>query len=139
MKIKNRHDANSVLAKTALEKHFSFYSDHSSRVNNTVRDKPTTGSLEIDWSALKLTLNGKRLHLTSTEFKLLSLFLEMGGATQSRQFLLEKVWGYGDATPSRTLDAHVSRLRKKLGESHTNLQTIHGQGYRFVTLATNRF
>ena len=91
------------------------------------------GAFLLDRAALKLTLDGRRLDLTSTEFKLLSLLLGKEGSIQSREDLLQEVWGYSSTVDTRTVDTHMRRLREKLGHHATCLETVRGEGYRFIT------
>jgi len=100
-------------------------------------EKTMAGPFVLDRGALKVTLEGKRLDLTSTEFKLLSLLLGKEGAIQSREDLLQEVWGYSVTIDTRTVDTHMRRLREKLGEHSTHLETIRGEGYRFILPAGN--
>ena len=95
----------------------------------------STGPFQLDRTALKITLDGKRLDLTSTEFKLLSLLIGREGVILSREALLEEVWGYSSTIDTRTVDTHMRRLREKLGDHAALLETIRGEGYRFVAPA----
>ena len=95
-------------------------------------EKTMAGPFVLDRGALKVTLEGKRLDLTSTEFKLLSLLLGTEGAIQSREDLLQEVWGYSVTIDTRTVDTHMRRLREKLGEHAMYLETVRGEGYRFI-------
>jgi two-component system phosphate regulon response regulator PhoB len=92
-----------------------------------------SGPFLLDRSSLKVTLDGNRLDLTATEFKLLSLLVTKRGAIQSREDLLKEVWGYSSSVDTRTVDTHVRRLREKFGKHSMLLQTIRGEGYRIVT------
>ena len=78
---------------------------------------------------------GKQLDMSSKEFELLKYFLCHSGEAISRDRLLEAVWGYDRFPTTRTVDAHIVRLRQKLepkpDEPHFFL-TIHGTGYKFV-------
>ena len=68
--------------------------------------------------------------LTAKEFDLLYELMRAGGNVLTREFLMDKVWGYhGDAT-SRTLDTHVRRLREKLGDQGELVETVRSVGYR---------
>ena len=96
---------------------------------------PSSGPFVVDRSAMKITLDSKRLDLTSTEFKLLSLLTFREGAILSRETLLEEVWGYSSTVDTRTVDTHMRRLREKLGTHAALLETIRGEGYRFVAPA----
>ncbi len=85
----------------------------------------------LDKNAFEVRLAGQRLELTTTEFKLLTLMIERRGRTQSRETLLSDVWGYQNAIDTRTVDTHMRRLREKLGDHATRLETVRGEGYRF--------
>ena len=97
----------------------------------SVQETSSAGPFLLDRTALKVTLDGQRLDLTSTEFKLLSLLMGKVGAIQSREYLLQEVWGYSSTVDTRTVDTHMRRLREKLGEHSIHLETIRGEGYRF--------
>lgn len=90
---------------------------------------------EADRSAFEVRLEGKRLDLTTTEFKLLTLMIERRGRIQSRETLLFDVWGYQNAIDTRTVDTHMRRLREKLGQYASRLETVRGSGYRFNILS----
>lgn len=94
------------------------------------------GPFVLDRAALKVTLGGRRLDLTSTEFKLLSLLIGKAGVIQSREDLLEEVWGYKSTVDTRTVDTHMRRLREKLGDQSSYLETVRGEGYRFIIPAS---
>jgi two-component system phosphate regulon response regulator PhoB len=89
----------------------------------------TYGPFRFDKNALKFYLQGEPVDLTSTEFKLLLFLTERAGKAQDRNDLLRTVWGYSDEVHSRTLDTHMKRLRQKLGEHATMVETIRGIGY----------
>jgi DNA-binding response OmpR family regulator len=88
------------------------------------------GDIVIDRARLQVTIKGKPLDLTATELKLLTLLIERRGRVQSRDTLLNEVWGYESAIDTRTVDTHVRRLREKLGEAADLLETVRGFGYR---------
>lgn len=69
--------------------------------------------------------------LTALEFRLLSTLLQRRGRVQSRETLLEDVWQMRPDVTSRTVDTHVRRLRRKLGDTADYIETIRGVGYRF--------
>ena len=79
-----------------------------------------------------MLLQGKPLELTATEFNLLALLMQRRGRVQSRDRLLNDVWGYETAIDTRTVDTHVRRLRAKLGKYDEYIETIRGVGYRFL-------
>ena len=68
--------------------------------------------------------------LTALEFKLLHDLASRPGRVQSREGLLERVWGYVPGIETRTVDTHVKRLREKLAGARDQLETIRGVGYR---------
>jgi two-component system phosphate regulon response regulator PhoB len=90
------------------------------------------GELEIDVPRHRVTIAGVALVLTATEFKLLELLARRRGRVQTRDRLLQDVWGYDNPIDSRTVDTHMRRLREKLGDTARYLETIRGVGYRFT-------
>ena len=91
----------------------------------------TAGVLTIDKAAHQALLRDVPLDLTSTEFKLLITLMERRGRVQTRDDLLDTVWGYEYSGYGRTVDTHVRRLREKLGEASDMVETVRGVGYRF--------
>ena len=89
------------------------------------------GNFHLDKSKFDIRLEGRRLELTGTEFKLLAVLIERRGRTQSRETLLYDVWGYQNPIDTRTVDTHIRRLREKLGKHSAKLETVRGEGYRF--------
>jgi two-component system phosphate regulon response regulator PhoB len=89
------------------------------------------GPFVLDRNSLKVTADGERIELTATEFKLLSLLIGKTGAIQSREDLLQEVWGYRSTVDTRTVDTHMRRLREKLGSHSSCIETVRGEGYRF--------
>ena len=90
------------------------------------------GELVVNVPAHNVTVNGKRVELTATEFKLLTLLAQRRGRVQSREQLLKDVWEYDNVIDTRTVDTHMRRLREKLGKAARHLDTVRGVGYRFV-------
>jgi two-component system phosphate regulon response regulator PhoB len=88
-------------------------------------------SLVIDRSAHQVTMDGRALDLTATEYKLLLTLVERRGRVQSRPQLLESVWDANPEIQTRTVDMHVQRLRTKLGPLGDQIETVRGFGYRF--------
>jgi DNA-binding winged helix-turn-helix (wHTH) protein len=97
--------------------------------------------LEVDFIRKYAALDAHRLVLTRKEYELLALLVENAGEIIPRQILLMRVWGYSNEIRTRTLDVHVRRLRKKLGQySEQYIETIFGIGYRFQPFRlTQRF
>jgi DNA-binding response OmpR family regulator len=91
----------------------------------------TFGPLLVDVSRHLVSVRGKRVELTATEFKLLALLLQRTGHVQSRDQLLRDVWEYETHIDTRTVDTHIRRLREKLGPAAKYLDTVRGVGYRF--------
>ena len=86
----------------------------------------------LDKGNFEITIRGRRLDLTTTEFKLLVALVEHRGRTLSREILLQDVWGYKNVIDTRTVDTHVRRLREKLGPAADRIVTMRGEGYRFL-------
>lgn len=89
------------------------------------------GDLTVDFLKHEVTVKGQAIQLTLTEFKLLSSLLETVGQVKTREYLLEHVWDHGDDVFSRTIDTHIQRLRTKLKEAGSHIETVRGVGYRF--------
>jgi two-component system phosphate regulon response regulator PhoB len=89
------------------------------------------GALIIDSERPSVEVDGVELNLTATEFKLLHHLASRAGKVQTREVLLEEVWGYAYQGYARTVDTHIRRLRKKLGSVSDHIETIRGIGYRF--------
>jgi len=85
----------------------------------------------IDIDRRQVNYKGKSIDLTATEFDLLSILAKAPGRVFTRNLLMDMVWGQDYYGVDRTVDTHMSRLRRKLGDGGKNLQTVHGIGYRF--------
>ena len=99
------------------------------------QERYSFGDAEVDLRGCRVTRNGKELEFSSTEFELLKYFVSHPGEILSRDRLLEEVWGYESYPTTRTVDAHLVRLRQKLEpnpEQPRFFLTVHGTGYRFV-------
>ncbi len=88
------------------------------------------GPLRIESTAHRVTVDGREIDLTPTEFKLLLLLAERRGRVQPRNLLLEIVWEAAPDIQTRTVDMHVQRLRAKLGAAGDLIETVRGFGYR---------
>jgi DNA-binding response OmpR family regulator len=102
------------------------------RAAQLLRDTPptpmTVGAVRLDPAARRVWLAGEELHLTPTEFDLLSCLAAVQGQVLSRERLLAEVWGWdGGAGATRTVDSHVKSLRAKIGADR--VRTVHGVGY----------
>jgi two-component system phosphate regulon response regulator PhoB len=102
------------------------------RRNRDMKQEPATvGAITIDPSGRSVSVDGKRIKLTVVEFKLLHYLLLRIGRVEPRDRLLTEVWGYDHSVETRTIDTHIQRLRRKLGEAGEAIETIRGFGYRF--------
>jgi DNA-binding response OmpR family regulator len=93
------------------------------------------GEVEVNLRSCQVSRKGKALEFSSKEFELLKYFLNHPGETLSRDRLLEDVWGYDRFPTTRTVDAHIVRLRQKVEPKPDDprfILTVHGTGYKFV-------
>ncbi|MBS3811248.1 MAG: response regulator transcription factor [Halanaerobiales bacterium] len=93
--------------------------------NSFISDK-----LQIDLAGYEVKKNGKIINLTPKEFELLKLMYNNANMVLTRDLLIDKIWGFQYTKDSRTLDVHIRRLRKKIGDDY--LQTVRGLGYKFI-------
>src|SRR5450432_3313797 len=92
------------------------------------------GNLRIDRAAHRVWVDGEEVELTALEFKLLVTLYERRNRVQSRGALLDQVWGIETKISTRTVDAHVKRLREKMGNARDYIETVRGVGYRFAEI-----
>jgi len=95
-------------------------------------DYLVVNDIVIDRERCQVTVHGEPVEFTATELKLLSLLMERRGRVQSRDALLNDVWGYESVIDTRTVDTHIRRLRDKLGATADCIETVRGFGYRIV-------
>jgi DNA-binding response OmpR family regulator len=98
-------------------------------------EKFAFGEVEVNLRNCQVSRKGKSLEFSSKEFELLKYFLNHPGETLSRDRLLEDVWGYDRFPTTRTVDAHIVRLRQKVEPKPDDprfILTVHGTGYKFV-------
>ena len=98
---------------------------------NNVHEKFTYQSLEIDYQAHTVTVDGKDIKLTPKEYDLLCYFALNPGIDLSREQLLSKLWGYDFFGDDRTVDTHIKMLRNNLGKYRDLIVTVRGLGYKF--------
>lgn len=97
-----------------------------------VEEPVTVDGLTLDPVSHRVTADGRPVELGPTEFRLLQFFMTHQDRAYSRSQLLDMVWGGNVYVEERTVDVHIRRLRKALGERHDYLvQTVRGTGYRF--------
>lgn len=89
------------------------------------------GGITIDKSAHIVRIDGEEIDLSYKEFELLTYFVENKGIALSREKILNNVWNYDYFGDARTIDTHVKKLRKKMGEKGETIKTIWGMGYKF--------
>ncbi len=89
------------------------------------------GDIKIDKDAHSVFVKGEEVYLSVKEFDLLAYLAENHGITLSREKILDHVWNYDYYGDARTIDTHITKLRKKLGECGSYLYTKRGVGYRF--------
>lgn len=87
--------------------------------------------LIVDLSKYLVTINQKKINLTTTEFKLLSVLISRPGWVFARQQLLDAIWEYDRVVLDRTIDVHIRNLRKKLGRYGKYIKSMRGVGYKF--------
>ena len=93
-------------------------------------DHLTVGPIRIDRAAHRVSIDGRDIELTPTEYKLLLTLAERRGRVQARAHLLQTVWEAAPDIQTRTVDMHVQRLRAKLGPAGELIETVRGFGYR---------
>ena len=96
------------------------------------------GDLRLDKETKQVSLAGNSIDMTEKEFQLAWMLLTNVGRLLSRDHLLETIWGVGPELVTRTVDTHISRLRRKLGlipENGWRLKAIYHQGYRLEQLS----
>lgn len=109
------------------------YKDDDKNISDILANKViVVGSIKIFPDEFKVTVNNEPIPLTVTEYQLLIFLAERVGKLQSRESLLQKVWGYEGQVNTRTVDTHIKRLRQKLGIAGSMIETIHGFGYQLI-------
>jgi two-component system phosphate regulon response regulator PhoB len=96
------------------------------------RPPAAVGPIRVDVDEHRAWVDGVEVQLTPLEFRLLALLMARLGRVQSREQLLEDVWGMSAELETRTVDTHVKRLREKLRSGRELLETVRGVGYRLV-------
>jgi len=115
------------------------------RIANDKTDGPSyeeTGKIlkvmdiEIDCEKYEVRKNGEKIVLTLKEFELLKILVENKGKVLTRDFLLDKIWGYDYVGETRTVDVHIRHVRQKINDEEGSgqvIETIRGVGYRFTS------
>jgi len=89
------------------------------------------GALRVDPERHRCFVEDQEIELTAKEFDLLHTLMKSPGRVQTRDQLLERVWGSDISVTLRTIDTHLKRLREKLGPAGSLIETVRGVGYRF--------
>ncbi len=89
------------------------------------------GGIIINKAAHIVKINDEEIELSFKEFELLTYFVDNKGIALSREKILNNVWNYDYFGDARTIDTHVKKLRKKLGDKGDYIKTIWGMGYKF--------
>ena len=95
------------------------------------REVVDIGALRVDFTARRVTLEGKPLDLSPMEYDLLFYLVRNRGIALTREKLLSEIWGYDFFGDDRTLDTHIKLLRRQLGPYADRITTLRGVGYRF--------
>jgi two-component system phosphate regulon response regulator PhoB len=90
------------------------------------------GPLALDPESHNAALHGEPMHLTLTEFRLLAALAEQKGKVMNRSVLIRRALGPGVTVTERTIDVHITSIRKKLGDDAGMIRTVRGVGYRAV-------
>ena len=105
-----------------------------SGANQVKQEKLSFGDLVVNLTRREVTLQGEPIQLKPQEYELLVFFAEHKGQMLSREFILERVWGWDFIGDSRTVDVHVRWLRQKIEDDASDpkrIITVRGGGYRF--------
>jgi two-component system, OmpR family, phosphate regulon response regulator PhoB len=102
------------------------------RSDTKERKRYSLGPLEVDPDRYHVYVDGREVHVSALEMRLLIHLFQAQGYVRSRKDLLTEVWGYQPDVNSRTVDAHVKRLRDKLGAAGRLIETVRGLGYRLA-------
>ena len=110
----------------------------NARTPGTPKQPVTVGDVELDPGSRTITLNGKVLDVTTVEFNLLEMLLRAAGSVVSRDDIANVVLGRELSPFDRSIDVHISKLRKKLGNlpnGRERIKTIRNSGYMYVSMA----
>ena len=90
------------------------------------------GNITIDSGNYEAFRNGEKLQLTLKEFELLKVLASTPGKVLTRDFLLDRIWGYEFYGETRTVDVHIRHIRQKLGDDQYMIETVRGVGYKMM-------
>jgi DNA-binding response OmpR family regulator len=101
--------------------------DRAAQLTQPASAVVVVGDLQLDLAERRVRRGSEEVHLTRTEYDLLTYLAARPRAAVGREVLLAELWGWGEAAGSRTVDSHVKALRRKLGSDL--IRTVHGVGY----------
>ncbi|MDD4202280.1 MAG: response regulator transcription factor [Candidatus Omnitrophica bacterium] len=104
---------------------------HSLKEYEEEAEKLIFKDMIIDITEHKVAINKKEIALTLMEFNLLYTLVKRKGRVQTRDVLLDDVWGMDTVFNTRTIDTHIKQLRQKIGKYGSNIETVRGLGYRY--------
>ena len=93
------------------------------------------GPLTIDSENYEAYRNGEKMVLTLKEYELLKMLASSPGKVLTRNFLLDRIWGYEFSGETRTVDVHIRHIRQKLGDDAAMIETVRGVGYKLKAVA----
>ena len=93
------------------------------------------GPLTIDSENYEAFRNGEKMVLTLKEYELLKILAASPGKVLTRDFLLDRIWGYEYSGETRTVDVHIRHIRQKLGDDAVMIETVRGVGYKLRSIA----
>ncbi len=96
----------------------------------------TAGPIEIDFQKAEVTVDGRRLHITRTEWGMLELLALHRGKPVSKERIMSHLYGGEDGPEQKIIDVYACKLRRKLGEAGIYIETVWGRGYRLQTGVT---
>jgi DNA-binding response OmpR family regulator len=102
------------------------------RAEKETAPKYEDARMAVDFADMRVSCADRPVKLTRKEFALLEHLINNSGRVASRQQLLDNVWGYSYFGDTRTLDVHIRRLRQKLDDCGSCVETVVGVGYRFI-------
>ena len=107
--------------------------DRSEQVSVSVKQEQiVSAGVKIDRTAYKVFINEKEIFFPRKEFELLYFLASHPGRIYTREVLLDEIWGRDTYVVERTVDVHIFKIREKLGNYGTRIETVKGVGYRYV-------
>jgi two-component system phosphate regulon response regulator PhoB/two-component system alkaline phosphatase synthesis response regulator PhoP len=105
---------------------------HNGNNDDDGKKRIISKDMEIDLHRYEVSVNGKVIDLTSTEFKILVMLSEKPGWVYTREQILDYLWGNEKMVVDRTIDVHIRHLREKLGKKGDIIKNVRGVGYKLA-------